>query len=307
MSVMPIGEFKNRVKGDLVKGVIDTILTTNPIHFLMPWTSYAGDGVIVNAEKAMGDSDFYGLDAEITAKNPSTTEPATHTATRIIGDAELDGKQVAESKSSKNELMSMEVASKAKSVGFQLQQGMARGSGVDPQMNSFHTQVDPGQYIASTGNILHDLDALGQLVASKSGFVDFYMLNGVQMLKLRDAYRASGGVPMIELTSGNRTIKVVDFNGVPCFTNNFIEQSEAAGGADLVSGNFSSIYAGNFDDGTRKTGVSFIHPEATPAGIVIEKVGLKETKDQEIVRVKMYANFCIFNRFGAARLTDCAA
>lgn len=307
MAVMKLGEFMNRVKSELVEGIVETIFETDPIHYLMPWTGYAGDGVIVDAESSMGDSDFYGLDAEITSKNPSTTQPATYTATRIIGDAELDGKQVAESESSPNKIMAMEVKSKAKSVGMKLQKGMVQGDGVDPNMSSTHTQTDAGQYIASTGSILHDLDTLGQLVASKNGFVDFYMLNGIQMVKLRDAYRASGGVPMIELTSGNRTIKVVDFNGIPCFTNNFLKQTETAAGAALTGGNLSSIYAGNFDDGTRKVGVSFIHPVKTPAGIVIEDVGTKETKDQKIIRVKLYVNFVNFNKFGLARLTDCAA
>jgi len=307
MSVLTLAEFKLRTRDKLLAGIAEEIITTNPIWNFMPWQGYAGTGLIVNKEKTLGDANFYGLDDTITSKAPSAVAPVTFTATRVIGDAELDMLQVAESNSDINNLMAMEVASKSKSIGRLIQEGMVAGSGTDPKMNSFHSMVDSGQYVTSSGSIFDDLDALTQKVLSKDGITDFIMLNGAQALKLRTAYRALGGVPMVEVKVGNKTFQVMDFNGIPVFTNNWIGSKETAGGGAMTGGALTSIYAGVFDDGTQKTGVSMIHPQATPMGISIENYGKKQDKDQEIIRLKSYCNFASFNKVGVARLTDVAA
>lgn len=308
MSVMTLAEFIKRTRDQLVAGIAEEILTTNPIYTIMPWTGYAGSGLTVNQETAIGDADFYGLDATITSKAPSEVTPLLFRGTRIIGDAELDGLQLVESGSDINDLMAMEVASKAKSVGRKIQEGMAVGTGTDPQFNSFHSMCDSGQFVtggaAGSGAIFGFLDAAMQKVLSKDGYCDFIMLHGREALSLRAAYRALGGVPMMEVESGGRTIQVMEYNGTPVFTNNWLSITETAGGAALEGGDLSSIYAGNFDDGTQKVGVSLIHPQAAPAGIVTEDIGNMETKDQNIVRVKSYSNFASFNKVGIARITD---
>jgi len=305
MPSMTLAEFILRTRDQLVKGVAEEIITTNPMYILMPWNGYAGSGITVNKEKVLGDADFYGLGATIAAKAPSEVSPLLYRSTRIIGDAELDGLQLAESGSDINDLMAMEVSSKSKSVGRKIQEGMATGDGADPNMNSLHSMVDSGQYVkAGGGDIFDDLDALTQKVLSKDGQVDWIQVAGVQALKIRTAYRKLGGVPMMEVKSGDRTFQVMEFNGIPVFTNNWLPTKETTGGAALTGGAFSSAYAGNFDDGTNKVGVAMIHPTATPMGITVQPIGNMETKDQSIFRVKSYCNFAVFNKLGVARLTD---
>ncbi len=254
------------------------------------------------------DADFYGLDDTITSKAPSAVEQILYRATRIIGDAELDNMQVAESQSDINDLMAIEVASKSKSVGRKIQEGMALGTGTDPQYNSLHSTIDSGQYVtggaAGSGAIFGYLDAAMQKVLSKDGYVDWLMLHGRDALQLRNEYRSLGGVPMMEVTSGNRTIQVMEFNGTPVFTNNWLSITETAGGAALAGGALSSIYAGNFDDGSKHVGVSLIYPQGAGMGISVQPVGDMEAKDQRIVRVKSYSNFASFNKVGVARITD---
>jgi len=305
---MTLAEFIKRTRDKLVAGVAEEILTTNPWFLICPWNSYAGSGITTNREKVLGDADFYGLGDTITSKTPSEVEPVLFRSTRVIGDAELDGLQVAESASDINDLRAMEVASKSKSIGRKIQLGMATGDGADPNYNSLHSMIDSGQYVTGgSGNIFDYLDALTQRVLSKDGLVDWIQLPGSQALKMRTAYRALGGVPMMEVQSGGRTFQVMEFNGIPCFTNNWLSTTETPGGGDLTGGDLSSIYAGNFDDGSYKTGVALIHPQATPAGISVEAIGKMETKDQEIYRVKSYSNFASFNKIGVARLTDMPA
>ncbi len=309
MSVMTLAEFIKRTRDQLIAGVAEEILTTNPIYMLMPWQGYAGSGISTNRETTLGDADFYGLDDTITSKAPSAVEQILFRATRIIGDAELDNMQIAESQSDINDLMAIEVASKSKSVGRKIQEGMAIGTGTDPQYNSLHSMIDSGQYVTGGASgtdhyIFNYLDAAMQKVLSKDGYCDFIMLHGREALVLRNAYRALGGVPMMEVKSGNRTIQVMEFNGTPVFTNNWLSVTETAGGAALAGGDLSSIYAGNFDDGSKKVGVSLIYPQAADLGISANSIGDMETKDQQIVRVKSYSNFASFNKVGVARVTD---
>ncbi len=308
MSVMTLAEFILRTRDQLIAGVAEEILTTNPMFMLMPWLGYAGSGISTNREETLGDADFYGLDDTITAKAPSAVEQVLFRSTRIIGDAELDNMQLAESNSDINSLMAIEVASKSKSVGRKIQEGMALGTGTDPQYNSLDSMIDSGQYITGgSGDIFNYLDAAMQKILSKDGYVDWIMLHGRDALKLRIAYRALGGVPMMEVKSGNRTIQVMEFNGTPVFTNNWLSTTETAGGAALTGGDLSSIYAGNFDDGSKKVGVSLIFPQASGMGINVQAIGDKESKDQQIVRVKSYSNFASFNKVGVSRITDMPA
>lgn len=308
MPALTLPQHIARTKEKLVKGVAEEILSINPWYLVCPWTGYEGSGIIVNKESAIGDADFYDLGDTITSKAPSGTVPVTFRSTRVIGDAELDGLQIAESTGTKNSVMALEIASKAKSVGRKIQTGIATGSGANPAMNSFHSMVDSGQYVQPTGGtILDDLDALTMKVLSKDSFVDFIMITPREALKFRTAMRASGGVPMMEIKSGNRTMKIMEFNGIPVFVNSFLPVTETATGAALTGGALSSMYAGNFDDGTQKVGVSLIHPISTPAGISVKPIGEMETKDQEIFRVKAYCNFASFNKMGVARMTDIAA
>ncbi len=306
MTVMSLAEFIKRTRDELIAGVAEEVLTTNPMYMIMPWQGYAGSGISTNRETTLGDADFYGLDDTITSKAPSAVEQILFRGTRVIGDAELDNMQLVESGSDINDLMAMEVASKAKSVGRKIQGGMATGTGTDPQYNSFHSMIDSGQYVtggAATG-IFGFMDAAGQKVLSKDGQIDFYMMHGRDILQLRNAYRALGGVPMMEVTSGDRTIQVMEFNGVPVFTNNWLSITETAGGAALTGGALSSIYAGNFDDGSQKVGVSLIYPAASQLGFSVQNIGDKQDKDQQTTRVKSYSNFASFKKVGVARVTD---
>jgi hypothetical protein len=151
------------------------------------------------------------------------------------------------------------------------------------------------------------LDALLAKVKAKDGQVDWLMMPQREFLKYKALLRALGGTPadwVVTLPDGRTTI---GYEGVPVFMNQWLSQVETDDGAALTGGALSSIYAGCWDDGTRKIGCALIHPEAVPAGIVVEPIGAKETADEMIWRVKAYTNFAIYNRRGIARLTGIKA
>ena len=114
--------------------------------------------------------------------------------------------------------------------------------------------------------------------------------------------RGLGGTPadwVITLPDGRTTIGYED---IPIFKNEYLPVVETANGAALTGGALTSVWAGVFDDGSERVGVAGIHPASVPAGLVVHPVGYKEDKDEDIWRIKQYANFASFNRRGLARL-----
>lgn len=289
----------------IVQGVIADIIDVNPMFSVLPFAGYSGQAIVCNRENALGDAGLFAVDAAITAKAAATFQQYTFTSTKLIGDVEMDGLVQAQNASAGVDQLAIEIGSKAKSIARLFQTGMATGDGISPNMNSLHSMVDSGQYTtASAGQALSFalIDEMLDLVLSKDGETDWIMMPARTMRSYKVLLRALGGVPgdwVINLPDGRTTI---GYESIPVFKNTFLSVVETANGAALSGGALTSVWAGNWDDGSQKVGVSAIHPESVPGGIVVESIGKQEAKDNEIVRVKQYANFASFNRKGIARL-----
>ncbi|MCP3672556.1 MAG: phage major capsid protein, partial [Gammaproteobacteria bacterium] len=178
-----------------------------------------------------------------------------------------------------------------------------------PNLHSMHTLCDATQYTtASAGQALSFelLDELLDLVKAKDGEVDFIMAPTRTIRAYKALVRALGGVnETLPFTMPNGTTRNVSvYNDIPMFKNDYLSVTETANGAALTGDTLTSVYAGVWDDGSQKIGSSMIYPNGTPAGVDVEVIGSKETKDENIVRVKSYSNFALFNRKGLARLTS---
>lgn len=289
----------------IVQGVIADIIDVNPMFSVLPFAGYSGQAIVCNRENALGDAGLFAVDAAITAKAAATFTQYTFTSTKLIGDVEMDGLVQAQNASAGVDQLAIEIGSKAKSIARLFQTGMATGDGISPNMNSLHSMVDSGQYTtASAGQALSFalLDEMLDLVLSKDGETDWIMMPARTMRSYKVLLRALGGVPgdwVINLPDGRTTI---GYESIPVFKNTFLSVVETANGAALGGGALTSVWAGNWDDGSQKVGVSAIHPESVPGGIVVESIGKMEAKDNSVVRVKQYANFASFNRKGIARL-----
>lgn len=307
MATQTLAEAAKLINNDIVAGVAEDIISINPMYDILPFVGYAGQGLVVNRENALGNAGVYAVDATITHKDQATFTQATFTATKLIGDAEMDGLVQAQSASAGVDQIAVEISSKAKSIGRLFQTGIATGTGSTPQMNSLHSLCDASQYTtASAGQAisLALLDELLDLVKAKDGMVDWIMMPARTLRAYKVLLRALGGTPadwVVTLPGGRQTIS---YEGVPIFKNEYLSVVETANGAALTGGALTSVWAGVWDDGSQKVGVAGIHPESVPAGIQVEQVGAQEAKDTSIWRVKQYANFASFNRRGIARLTS---
>jgi hypothetical protein len=309
MATQSLVEAKRLINNEIVRGVAADFITVNPIFEILPFTGYDGQAIVVNRELTLGATEVASVGATITttAKAASTFTQKTFRATKLIGDAEMDGLVQAQSASAGVDQTALEIALKAKHLGRLFQQGMATHDGNTPNMNSLDSMVDDTMYTtASTTQTLTFalLDELLDLVLSKDGEVDWIMMNGRTMRAYRVLLRGAGGTPgewMIEMPSGR---KVMGYENIPIFKNNYLPVTETANGAALLGGALTSVWAGNWDDGSQKVGLSAIHPSSVPGGIVVQYVGPQESKDVDIWRVKQYANMALFNRKGLARLTS---
>ena len=180
-------------------------------------------------------------------------------------------------------------------------------------MNSLHSLIDASQVAGSaTARALSFdlLDELLDLVKAKDGMVDWIMMPARTIRSYKALLRALGGTPADWVVNLPGTAqypegrKVISYEGIPIFKNEFLSVAETANGAALTGGAMTSVWAGCFDDGSQKIGIAGIHPVSVPAGIMVHPVGAMEQKDVDIWRVKQYANFANFNRRGLARLTS---
>ena len=307
MATQTLAEAKKLINNQIVTGVAADIISINPLYDLLPFTGYTGQALLVNRENALGDAGVYAVDATITHKTAATFTQVPFTATKLIGDAEMDGLVQAQSSSAGVDQLAYEVASKAKSLGRLFQTGMATHDGATPNMNSFHSLCDSGQFTtASAGQALSFalMDELLDLVKAKDGEVDFIMMAPRTLRAYKVLCRALSGNSLNDVRTLNSGRTVDQYNGIPIFKNEYLSVVETANGAAIAGGALTSVWAGCFDDGSNKVGIAGIHPEATPAGIVVEAIGKQEAKDTDIVRVKWYTNMVNFNRRGLARLTS---
>lgn len=307
MSTQTLAEAQKLIQNQIVQGVAQDIISLNPFYDVLPFTPYDGQAILVNRENALGDAGFYAVDATITHKTPASFTQVPFTATKIIGDAEMDGLVQAQSASAGVDQMAIEVSSKAKSIGRQFQTGLATGTGTSPQMNSLHSLCDSSQFTtASAGQALSFalLDELLDLVKAKDGQVDWIMMPPRTLRAYKALIRALGGVTIDSVRTLDSGRVVDAYNNIPIFKNEYLSVVETANGAALSGGALTSVWAGVLDDGSKKVGVSGIYPSSMPAGINIEAIGKQETKDSNIVRLKWYTNFASFNRRGIARLTS---
>lgn len=304
-----IAHLSQFVDEEIVGGVAEDIITVNPWFARIPMTPYTGDGITVNRELALGDVQLADVGDTITATNPSSAFSVTFRAGTIIGESQVNQLVQAEAASDGVAMQAAEVSSKAKSIARTYQTQLASGDGVAPNLNSLHSLVDASQYTtASASQALSFalLDELLDLVTAKEGEVDFLVGPGVALRDFKALYRALGGseapTTIVEIPGEQEGRTVLTYEGIPFFRNDYLSTTETANGAALTGGALHSIYAGCWDDGTRRVGASNIYPAGQPAGIQVEAPFVHPDRDERVVRVKVYWQFVNFNRRGLARL-----
>lgn len=302
MPSITLAESAKLAQDDFVAGVIENVIDVNQIYQLMPMEGIDGNSLAYNRENALGDTQVLGVGDTITAKAAATFTQVTSSLTTILGDAEVNG-LVQATRSKHNDQTATQIASKAKSAGRQFQDMMVNGTGSANQFPGFITLCSAGKTIASTGAngdalSFGTLDVLIDAVTDKDGQVDYLIMNSRTVRSYKALLRGLGGNSvddMYELPSGN---KINAYSGVPIFRNDWVPTNQVRG----TTTNATSVFAGTFDDGSRKHGVVGLTAQEA-AGLQVEYVGVHQTKDEKIYRVKWYVSMALFNLNGLAMAT----
>lgn len=299
MASVTLAESAKLTQDLLISGIIETIVTINPIFDVFPFMEIDGNALSYNRENALGDVQFLGIDGTITAKSAATFTKKTAALTTIIGDAEVNN-LIQATRSAYTDQKAAQIASKAKSIGRQYQTTMISGDGTSDSFEGLMTLVPTGQMVATGtdgANLSFDiLDNLMDLVKDKDGQVDYMMMPARTIRAYFALLRALGGASIGDTVTLPGGRQVPAYRGVPIFRNDFIPTNLTKGG---TNGTCTNIFAGTFDDGSGKIGLSGITASGA-SGLRVTEIGESETKDNSITRIKMYCGLALFSELGIA-------
>ena len=283
----------------LLAGVIETLVTTDQFFSIMPFMEIEGNSLAYNRELAMGDSQFATVGTTITAKAAATFTPATSALTKIIGDAEVD-EFIQSTRSNYSDQKATQIASKAKSVARTYANTLINGDGTSNSFAGLLSLAAAGQTLNVGDNgaaLSFDiLDELIDTVKDKDGVVDYMLMNSRTLRSYNALLRALGGASISDVVTLPSGVQVPAYRGVPILKNDWIPINQTKG---TTVGTTTTIMAGTFDDGSGKIGISGLTAMGS-AGIRVQDVGISETKDESITRVKWYTGLANFSQLGLA-------
>lgn len=282
----------------LLAGVIETIVSVNPLYEVLPFMPIEGNALAYNRETTMGDSQFLAVGQSITAKNPATFSQVTSSLTTLIGDAEING-LIQATRSNIQDQRAAQVASKAKSIARQYQNVMINGDGTGNTFQGILALTPASQKVtpATNGQALSFdiLDSLIDLVKDKDGQVDYMMMSARTRRSFLALLRTLGGASINEVLNLPSGRSVPVYRGIPIFVNDYIPMDQVQGSSSTCT----SVIAGTFDDGSGMHGISGLTAR-NANGLVVENIGAKETADETITRLKFYCGFANFSQLGIA-------
>jgi hypothetical protein len=299
MASITLQESAKLAQDDLVSGVIENIITVNKMFEVLPFDGIEGNALAYNRENVLGDVDVEGVGDTVGAKAAATVTQVTSSLTTVIGDAEVNGLIQATRSSDGNDQTAVQIASKAKSAGRKYQDMLINGTGATNQFNGLINLCVAAQSVATGNNgaalSFTFMDEAADLVLDKDGAVDYYAMHSRTIRSFKALLRALGGASINEVITLPSGAKVIAYNDIPVFRNDWIP-------TDQVKGNGSAqttMFAGTFDDGSRTHGIAGL-TASRMSGIQVVDVGESETKDERIWRVKWYCGLALFSEKGLA-------
>lgn len=299
MASVTLAESAKLAQDQLIAGVIRDVITVNKMFAMLPFDGIEGNALAYNRENVLGDVDVEGVGDTVGGKAAATFTQVTSSLTTIIGDAEVNGLIQATRSGDGNDQTAIQIASKAKSAGRKYQDMLINGLGSGNEFAGLLALCDASQKAvtgASGGALSFEfMDETMDLVTDKDGQVDYFAMHQRTLRSFNTLLRALGGASIndtIELPGGG---SVPAYRAVPIFRNDWIPITQVKGGGS----NQTTVFAGTFDDGSRQVGIAGL-TAVNMAGIAVEDVGISETKDERIWRVKWYAGLAMFSRRGLA-------
>jgi len=308
MASLTLTEAAKIQQNPLIQGVIESIVTVNQFYNFLPFDQIVGNALLYTRENSIGGVAPIGIGGGANvipagAKSPATFTPVTTPLKALIGDALVDH-FVETTMGTQNSQRAVQVSSKAKGLGREYQrQFIAGNSGTDPlEFDGLATLVPGAQTVAAANAVLSFelLDDLISKIKAKDGQVDFIMGPDSALRRYRALLRALGGAGIGEVKTMPDGSQVDSYRGIPFFRNDWIPEAAGSGTSTITD-----LYAGTFDDGSRKVGVAGL-TSAVQSGIFVSFVGEAEQSNDTITRLRFYSSLAVFSELGIGKLGSVA-
>lgn len=304
MASLTLVEAAKIQQNPLIQGVIESIVTVNQMYNFLPFDEIVGNALLYTRENAIGGVAPIGIGGGSNAipagaKTPATFTPVTTPLKALIGDALVDH-FVETTMGTQNNQRGVQVASKAKGLGREYQRQLILGdSSTDPlEFDGLAKLMPAAQTIAAaSANFSFEyLDELMSMVKAKDGQVDFFMMPDIAIRKYMALLRGLGGAGIGEVRTLPDGTQMSMYRGVPLFRNDWIPVVNGGGAVRTTD-----VYAGCFDDGSRKVGIAGL-TSVNQSGIFVSYVGEAEETNDTITRLRFYSSMAIFSELGIAKL-----
>lgn len=306
MASLTLVEAQKIQQNPLIAGVIESIVTVNQMYNFLPFDQIIGNALLYTRENAIGGVAPIGIGGGSNtipagAKTPATFTPVTTPLKALIGDALVDH-FIETTMGTQNSQRGVQVSSKAKGLGREYQRQFILGdSSADPLEFDGLDKLMPAAQIIDAASATLTFEMLDELISSikaKDGAVDFFALPDIAIRKYMTLLRASGGATISEVRTMPDGSQVMFYRNVPLFRNDYIPVVNGGGAVRTTD-----IYAGCFDDGSRKVGIAGL-TSAIQSGIFVSYVGEAELTNDTITRLRFYASMAIFSELGIGKLDN---
>ena len=282
----------------LQRSVIETFVENSSVLDRLPLMEIEGNAYAYNRESALPGIAFRSVNEGYT-ESTGAFAPFTESLKIFGGDADVD-RFIVQTLGNLADQRAAQTRLKTKAAAFFFNESFFEGdSGVNPKsFDGLRTRLTGAQVItAGTNGAVLTLDMLDQLIDSVVGGPDVLYAPKSLIRKANALVRATGGAANEPIEQyGKRFgsyagIPIVDPGPGTNGTTPILGFDETTGTSTITA----SIYAVKFGEEEFVSGL-------TNGGVMVDDLGMLETKPAYRTRVEMYAGMAIFNGQAAARL-----
>lgn len=282
-------------KNELVRGVIEEIITKDGVFNLLPFVPVNGKAYVYNRENTISEGDF--LDPNDSVNEGAATFTEITSKLRILaGDVDVD-KFLIETMGDSNDQLAVQIGLKAKALARKFEKAVATGDATSnaKEFDGLSKLVAAGQTIAAaTNGAAFTLTMLDQLLDLVPNGADAIVMRSGTVRAYKELLRTTGSTDAAMLQLPNFSRPVLTHNGVPVLVNDFLPGNETQGNSAVTC----SIYAVRMNE---LDGLHGIYGGAS-AGMRVEEVGTVQNKDAWRVRLKWYCGLALKSTQSLARL-----
>lgn len=293
-----LAQAKDLTQDMVQKGVIQTFIDQSPVLDRLPLMEIEGSGYRYSRENSLPGVAFRAVNAGYTESTGAVVN-ATEAIVILGGDADVD-KFLVKTMGNINDQRAIQSALKAKALAFKFNETFFEGDdSVDTaSFDGLRTRLTGNQVVTAGANgAALTLDMLDDLIDRVLGGPDVLYANKWLIRKINALVRAASGAqpePIEEY--GKRFyryagIPLVDAGPGADGATDIIDFDETQGASSVTA----SIYAVKFGEQEFVSGL-------TNGGIMVDDLGMLETKPVYRTRIEFYCGMAIFNGKAAARL-----